>query len=1287
MVDKKLIRRKVVESCKLAPNGTRFFLDLVEEFGIGRVRLVSILSGLSNEGYIEQLVMCREDTPNRKFICAKYLKDLPASDDPDEEVDEDEDEDDDDEGNNFDNEEAEGMGVPDDSNNFGTGGTGGKVSPADLSEMHQVKLSESTKKVSKLNYHKFNLIYSLSSQIFSLVNGSGSTGIPGGAILNELAGRGFFRVLNRELDQLAGNLSAKDLQKYTDSPIGHLIVVRGVDFSARIKYYRYFSNTGYVSLNNGQVNPLWGEYFQAPGKYSTLLEMEKARLKPLPGQAIIIDDNGRKEAIFYGGFAAARKVGKLVPFPVTKTGKKRGRPRKNDTSNKRQKAGDTEAVVPDVQPDTDLTVEKAVSDAPENKEPEIEPAPKDSVPSFRPIAETDTFNPADFNALDIAIPEVDSAVVDPRIQQPGPTQFTDLPETACPDFSLIKQETEFGHSQTVSKEQPSAPEVQTSTDADGDVEITGSSEAPTATEPAVPADDTNMQSTSSSRWKPPQKTKAFSLGDRKRHKQILQLLDSHDGVYEHGVEFLRLFNDTYREENGSTMDRKTYDKTVRVLCDQDVLRIVYVTFPNMSRQGAINITKSLVLRSEIPNDDPRIETGKILLREKLDKLRKRAPHSISRKTENGNFVIVTKKYKDIIEKGIGRHLKNKDPQFADDRLMKADQDLRKTKKGKRRSKKSSYESSNSRALELCSTGPENENAKGIRRERAPKAATKDSVADSQTDASGKKKRRKSRKFALPDEEDPLVMRTPSTSLGIMRTSIRRFVQRNDRMDALRSSSASRLLGSRQHQEGRIKLDRTIKDVEIYVRVITICRSFTDSKVLTFDWEQITRVLKHWYPEVTVYESKRVWKRGRSKMGGLKAIDMLTDSWNKIFERGYENGEIKLMDPDHLDIPYLVEYWTKKSPMLRDPDVAPLLLESKEEFEKDYIIVPGKYTSSHDVALTFGKSMIAIGDSLASWAMAYPRSSIGQTAPVNDELQKAKTAIKALIATPENQYDSNTARDILTKFNDDTINKAMKVLDAEKSIVYIPRDIEKVRPGRNFMFSEKFMSVISSRVDSNFVYSVSQFYENLKAIFSQNKGRILSSYIRDEDMPCIIDLVSTQQADLIPIRSQQKAVTSSKRNFNMVVNRKSGTDQAICDLVIRSHVDPSTSSSSSSLESYKISTTFGPSNPRPSTITRIIRPQKSFPRGQPCQYLWIGVKGLLSFPIFERLIQWIIIYLTNHPGATVSNVHSALETVISLEEVEILLDWLIDRKVAEKTPHDGYRLKSSWYYNVFNGVLN
>lgn len=1266
LLDKTLIRRKVIEALKVAPRGILFYLDMVEELNVRRVRLGSILRKLSREGYIEQLVMFREDTPHRRFLCVKFLKDLPASDDPDEQDDDDDDDDDlEDEEDGEDGapaaddaESGENMEIPGDKATL----------PSDLSTMHQEKADDVAAEISQaMVRHKMNFIYPFAHQIFHIIHASEFTGLPGGTILQELAGRSYFRIINKELSHVTGTLSAEEVRKYTDSPLGHLLIIRGVDFSARVKYYRYFSNSGYAKLNGTDANPIWGSFFQTEAKsYDNLLAMEKARMKPLPGRASVVAGEGSNSArpVFYGEILKLRKDGADLPVPTQMRlpgAKKRGRPRKNaaeETPSKKQKLDESAQAAEEATP-------APVQDAPTGLVVQAESVGSSATAKL-------------FPELAATLEALSAQAVAPLAALGAESSF-DKPDGLDQVDPLVQEAQKELHNAS----------------ADTSTHIEAES-AELATEVSTPSTPTPRKK---NRNPVRPHTQAFSIGDQKRVKQILEILDSHNGVTEHGITLLKELNDRFKEENGSLMDKKTFDKVIKTMRESETVRIIYVTFPRMSKRGAINITKSLVVKPDIQNDDPRIAEAKDQLRDNLESLRHKAPpHSIKRKYDSGNFLVVSEKYKDLIKRSNMRYLAlhAMNTRTKSQRLRKADDARRKTKTTARK---------RVRSEKSARTASDEERRTAKRRKVREDGASKSShakAAQSSTSTEPKKKKRKSRK--VTSVEDSLLLRDPTTVLKNASRSAK----------AAKWSAKKKTHTEAAHDRNRRSLVWTISNLDTFVRVVIICRSFSESGLTKLNWNQITTELSHWYPKVTEDEARRLWQRSRKKIGGSSHILHFIKVWASLFEAGYESGEIKLMDPSDLDIPYLVAYWKEKAPFLRDPKGSPALFESREAFEKDYIIIPDEYTVDYDAVLNH-KSMVQVDSKLADWCMAAPRSKMPQVKKKDEEekteLGRAKKSIKALIATPERLYDAEVAREMLTEYSDELVSSAVKSLDEERSIVYVPRDFGKVQPGRNFMFSDRFMSTIALWKDPNTLTVAGKFFDGMKSAFASNNGYIVSRAMADSGVICLMDLISSRKVDLVSlklpgeIQQQLRRLPETPTGGSRRITREHGQSFTVgkrfldrskhdCNIMVRTpfrdlttdasvlengaEAETDAEASSSSIEA----TTTGYLASR-FELARFSRPHVSLPGGERGKYIWIGVKGLMSDPIFERLVIWMLLCINSRPGITATLIHSKLHLVLTLDEVEVLLEWLLTRRIVGKTLCDGYRLLPLWYYNVFN----
>lgn len=1319
LLDKTLIRRKVMEALKVAPRNILFYLDMVEELNVRRGRLGSILRKLAKEGYVEQLVMFREDAPHRCYLCVRFLKDLPASDDPDEQDDDDDDDEDAEEAED----ENPGMDDPESSKTMGIINEK-ELRPNDLEKMQEAKAEEmaADKRQSSVQ-HKVNFVYSFTSQVFQIIKNYNAAGIPGGVILQELTGRSFARVVNKELEGLTGTLTSDQLKKYIESPLGHLLVIRGVDFSARIKYYRYFTNTGYVKFNNEPEKEIWGSFFfsEKPA-FQSLAEMEKGRSIPLPGRAnVVSESNGNARLVFYGEISKLRKDGFDIPIPEstpTTGGKKRGRPRKNpivETPSKKSKKNEPEASIAlrtispttasVTQPDLISQEETQQSDIQSSLVVQAQSIPAENVPSneIPRVAEPET----------VVDPSIHEAQAAQKTREAEETRIAEeVQENRVAQESLDSQDIQDDHISENNQEGQNSEKTQESQKAQNLPSVDSEDRQDKKMVGLVDEDLTHnsiMKIISQHSQTPVkrgrnfvrQRTQAVSLGDQKRIKQLLEALELNNGVAENGTAFLIEFNNRFKEENGSSMDRKTYEKMIKLMEENETIRVFKFTLPCKNKDGSKFLSKSLVVANGISDDDNRIKEVKERIAQNLEVLRNRAaPHSVARKSASGNFFVMSEKYKTAIRRSNLRYLSINGllPKSKTRRLRKADTDREKTRKGRKKRKHSGDDSLKEGETEDSIRkrrrirGDGSNNTKK-RRSRKSRGSDEEETGNPDIDigvriSDTKKVRRRRKAQSFIGGDDPILLRETTVSHRLFKNA-RKYASKMRLKTAEGEAEKNKNKPARKKERGHRAAIRNITNLDTFVRVVIICRSFSEAGLIKMDWEHIAKELRNWYPDVSASQARSLWARSRVKIGGSTQIYQLINVWMVLFERGYESGEIKLMDPEDLDIPYLVAYWRLKSPFLKDPDGSPALFEDRKKFEEEYIIIPGTYVKEYDTVLNH-KSMVQVNSKLADWCMAAPRTEMPQIEEKikeeDTEIGRAKTSIKALIGTPERLYDTEVARDMLLEYSDETINGAVKSLDDERSIVYVPRDFEKVQPGRNFMFSDRFMSTITLWVDPNILMTASRFFDNVKTALSGNNGYIVSRAIPDSNMMCLVDLIASLQVDLVPVKMQNEEIGKDDENANPDKNKLIGKryfdrSKHDCDIVVRTPVldkknDDELVKNTSEPVAQGVLGTVPP-------LGHVVRPHTPLPMGNRGEYIWVGVKGLMSGPIFERLIVWILIFINGRPGITAELLCGRLRPVLTLKEVNVLLEWLYKQRILEKTRCDGYRLLPGWYYNVFN----
>lgn len=1338
-VDKSLIRRNIMDLLKLSPKGIRLYLDIAEELKVNRRVLSSFLKKLEKEGYIEQLFIFHQDAPHRKFLCSKFLKDLPANDDPDY---------DDDESDECDEAEIENKATADGGNDDSLM-VSDTSRPDDIASMQQLSvsvhsntnqsISDSQSKNSS-NIRCYNTVYSLQNQIYQLIQQSGATGMPGSEVLHKLTGKGFTRVVTKELADIAGTLPAKSFAKYVNTPLGNLLTIKGVDFASRVKFYRYFTYVAYSAMNNIPAKDIWGNFFQPEKRFRSLAFMEKERYTPLPGRLPIrgLAKDIPEASSEIQALIPAKKPAHVVETEakISNSTKKRGRPPKSRkrTVVKKRKVDNPENTIENIN-----EVAETASPSEIQEDTSFQLSHSDSISSTLSIAQRamnqlslptnhnsnarqsrldgflNSASPPPYNSQINATTTAraeDLMLVDPLIQssqteflQSDSSEFLNVDSfmhafsspndsaTAHSSNLLQVEDTLQEPSNNLKVSETEEHSLIPPPDQEKENAVTIATELPDS-EAQTQSQNQNQEQVQVQETEEQRKVSAedddedaenitlssdsFSLIQIRRINQAIDLLKSRGGICESGTTFTKKFNEKYNSINKSDMDRKTSISLINTMVQNGKVRIIDLSEQIQNPQRLI--ATQLIVLPEISDNDPAlVEAKKKLINEAGIPSKKSTAYEGVKVSNETTFNVVTPKYKMLLELSSKRYrnffIPKSDKARSAKRLNEADSRLLKITR-KPRSKKSVDKPDKSDKAERHERSQKSSRTKNV--PILPKSS--DSLSEIQ-------------KESTPDSNrvnpvDPIHLLDEDIARKLRRHSSRVTVKSRELNDSLLSKS--RETPSKTCYDNNTPINRrsgifthtsfsSINSIDIFVRVVLIIRSFSETKGSQYDWAHITRELNHWFPDATSDQVRRFWTRVRSKIGGAKALNALMDYWSTLFETAYLNRKIKRMELDNLDIPYLVKYWTKVQPSLYDAHISPELYLNAEQYESDYILEAEEYKGYEKFDVMFrNRSMVIVADTLGSIAMSTPKTippGDSYFDEVDPEVESIKSLVKAIIAAPEAQYDEQKAAALLKKVSEkdngtSSLNKAMKSLDSENAIVYVPRDVSKVQPGRNYMFADKFMGVISLRIEPTFFLDATKLRDLLLSSFQENTGYKASKSISDGEMLCLLDLVCSSHKNLelevVDIRKGEHLLGSqSSTKPTNAGNRFVDKSKYEAEIIVKSKVDVSENN-----------------------FMKLLHRHVAPPIGEPGQYIWSGIGNGLSFPIFERLVVWILLYMVLRPGTSTDRIYHAIKPVLSKTEVNVLARWLIDSRIVEQftgTPNgrQGLRLRHGWYHNIFN----
>lgn len=1257
------LRSTIMSLLKNAENGIRQLCDIKAELGSSssirtNATISSSIHKLAQQGYLERIYVYRPEAPERKYYCLRFLKDLPLDDDY--EVEEDEDA----SGDFSDGEEAVNDKV--DSNDI-----------KDISTMNIVKPdSKQTSRVGALQ----NIYFPLESQIFDMIEASGVEGIPGVGIIYKLTGGQYAKIVTRVFN-LFSSLPQSKMTKYTEKPLGYLVIIRGTDFSARVKFYRYFTSKYYAEFSSKPCLDIWGEFQNIAQEFKTLSLMEEKSIVPITSHV----PEG-----FKSGLEKTLSEVKKLPIIV----ERRGRPRKNpllvDTNaikvetrgrkkgsknHPKKTAINTSKDVPKV---GDFSAKAAESTVASNSMV-TKPDTASNTKILKPEIISDTVMTESESPKNSTkkkrlrqITLFETAVKRPR------TRSSYLSNQSSPENSLIKELPIVSSVDTV---QPEAPEstsidshavmanlvnteptskISNETNSDSAIEsISSTSEThinddseltidpdilkteaevtkaiKEATKHLVNPDSeissnginvsTNAILNSGAFKRTKKKPDSHNVKEQnisivlvKRINQIQTLLRENNGVMQGGIKLANNLNERFNKENNGDMDKKTVVNALNHL--EKINEIWQVHFESPHPKTGVVTKRSLVFHHTIAKDSDLIDAKK---KELFNEVRK-GSSAPQLRVAKFDFKVYTKKMIAIEKERAAfkeRKKKERDAKKAKSvqRLGEKDKELRRKKSGQR-----------------PKTIPEFIKDGKHRKPRKPMESSgvnKKSVEDSSTGPIGSKvaDRRK------PKGNDPLL------SLPIESKDL----PNSKRLSHMRDENA---IVSRKSFKFGTKRSPIPISSDMFFRIAVISRSLGSDGHNNINWTQVSNCM----PGITPTHAKSAWPRVRDRYGDSTKIDLIQKVWEKIFLQAYEDGELPIFDKDEYDLTYLARFWMRKFPRIHEQADVPLLFDSREANESKYTFHMSGNSQRYNVFYNSPSRAKCFSD-LIHHSFAYEK----HTQPIlESELTNAKIGLKSIIATTNDSYNKQRANNILEQLGKEICAAATKEMDSEKSIVYVPTAIdEKFVPDRNFMFSEKFMSSLKTRLGPYWLFDVNLFYNELVSTLNEAKGYIMSRVPQDNSVISVLDLICYEKVDLVRVNAEQHTVIHSSRKVDRNVWE--------CDIVVRTPLRYVNDS-------------------KKHQLTKLIRQNVSLiPLGEPSSTIWTDINGNLSKPIFRKLVQWLLLTIDARPGITLYGLHQKINLVLSKMEMELLLDWLIQLNCLRKGEiSEGYWLIPEWYVNV------
>lgn len=1192
------LRSSIVSLTKASPYGTCLLQDLHTKLGISniftaKVNFVSVVRKLAAQGYIE---VYHAISPNRgqRYYCVKYHKELPENDDFDEcgfnyEL------------NDMFNDLAEEGHLK--------SGSSTDFVPPDLKILINSVESQSTYRARIL----FNQHYPMVCQIFQFVASTGTKGALHESIIDSVSGSTYSHPVTRCLELICDNSIAgsRHLTNASKSPLGYLGLIRGMEQINKAKRKKYFSNQAYVIMNNAETHLNWGQFRLISGKRDkTLVLLEKKYATPLPACPSVLGFNGHPLVQEHSDqkkssetFSKSSHTKANLPAVVTQIQASHRNELQSDSSLSEIHKTNTEFAVPNIRkrslisgslPESLKRQRKLSFSISELEVIDISSSSRETTPA----GDDDSFYSMNRERINVKQQSIDSFFSSSGVVRTSASN--DAPATLRAKRARARLlYSEIPDSDLAVKIE-SNPPVSTTV-----IKNVSTQQPSIINRQAIPKDDNNTDSSYV-----PQEEESNDNTSSEHEKSIPQEEEANESTLPHHDEsegdsiFDAVPGLPHFVSRGSASEN-------RLKQNLQVLKLL------LGNDGVIcNNTLLSTLNKEATEKD--VTMGKRPFGKAVKRLERQGivrhifvtiPHT-NGELHTTRSILIHKSVGDDDPKIV--EVKNK---LIRDIRTESDIKARRRLNSKKRLKENIGEG------EKLSNQVEKKKQQEEPTEQNNRIGTEKEQEVTKPQNVRQKKKQTSRKHPNKGLTHEITAIDPSTRLASLTPA------ENEK------KKADKPEGSNVH----INYDR-------FFRIVIIARSLFGGMLSIINWDKVAEAI----PGMTPRYAKLLWPRVQKVFAGDN-IDLIMKTWEKIFLQAYEDGEIAIFKDELYDLQLLAQFWKEKAPEISGFHGVPLLYEGYEENESRYMFKPLQVKLVHDIVFST-TSNFEIGKALVNWSMAAPKPF---TKPEETQVSKAKTAIKAIIATSKVSYSPARAKEILNTFGEQVCVEAIQELEKERAIVYIPRARDKIIPDRNFAFSEKFMLALSPWLGEDAFLEMTEFYQELLDTLNESKGYIMSRGAPDYSLVCVLDLLCHEKTDLIRV-----VISGTKAETDKIKNT-----QLDSDVAVRTPIRNIGSETHEVIEEVKRSK------------------KRSVPLGEACSTMWTDVRGRASRSMWQRLVYWMLMHIESRPGVTIAAIYTQIRFVISWQEVAILVKWLVKKNIVRRGPCEGYWVLPEWYAHI------
>lgn len=291
----------IVQIVKDSKNGVRQVIDLKREMGFDKEKrlskaFTSAISWLDQQGYLRKVIVVSPANPSVKIRCVQFVKSYVVKDISSNNVFEDESADEDDEDGL--NGEEQDMAADDteratiDDEDLIEGFD--KVNATNILQDSNLVIQDSSAEKKEFTINRF---YPLQTQIYSMADKAGLSGISTLELISNFVGPGYKRCFSKNTEYFIEGTSQKSSKFSSDDGIG---LVKIYDFEGKKKFHRIFTKKNFAKLTDQESEYNEGDLPEIEEQPYTLEELSKMNFVPLNASLRYMND-GEKDIFFWHG--------------------------------------------------------------------------------------------------------------------------------------------------------------------------------------------------------------------------------------------------------------------------------------------------------------------------------------------------------------------------------------------------------------------------------------------------------------------------------------------------------------------------------------------------------------------------------------------------------------------------------------------------------------------------------------------------------------------------------------------------------------------------------------------------------------------------------------------------------------------------------------------------------------------------------------------------------------------------------------------------------------------------